>query len=205
MKKCAIFKPTPQLKELLILTQIMNNKNITQREIATEVDCSVAMVNEYLEKFETEGFIKRIYHTKKIVEYLITKEGKNRIKVLNINYMENSMNVFKLVKQEMTIFLENMQKKYKNIILYGAGEVGTTLLFVIEVSKSLDLNIVAIIDDDIEKQGKTLGNKKIISFNDLDKYDYDAIFISTYDHDEKIYNKLKENNIDDKKIVQFFE
>ena len=136
---------------------------------------------------------------------MITKKGLNKIKLLNINYMESSIDIFKVAKKEMNLFLENLQTKYKNIILYGAGEVASTILFVIDTTPNINLNVVALIDDDQTKIGTRLVDKPIISFNELNKYQYDCIFVSSYSSGKSIYNKLKDQKFDMNKVVNFFD
>ena len=79
------------------------------------------------------------------------------------------------------------------------------MLYVINNSDDIDINILAIIDDDINKQGKKITNINIISLNDISNYNYDGIMISTYTNTEAIYQKLINNGIDEKVILQFFD
>ena len=74
------FKPTILYKEYMILDLVEKNKDITQREISKTIGIAVSMVNDYLDTYVKQGFIKRKKHTTKTVEYLITKKGTERRK-----------------------------------------------------------------------------------------------------------------------------
>ena len=55
------------------------------------------------------------------------------------------------------------EKGFKNILLYGAGEVCEMLLLTLNDSKEKNINVLAVIDDDIKKIGRSLKGKDIIS------------------------------------------
>ena len=206
LKTTSFFKPTPLHKEFLLLQMIEKNSNVTQREIASAIGVSPAMVNKYLDEFENKGLIKRSYESIKVVKYYITEEGKTRKKLLNISYLESALDVYNDAKDDCYRFFESIiSKGYKNILFYGAGEVAEIMLSVINNDKSININVLAIIDDDINKQNKTLINKTIISLEETSNYNYDAILISTYNNSSKLYKKLLELNYDENKILEFFE
>ncbi len=205
MKLETFFKPTPTYKEYLLLSMIANNPNITQRDIAKEIEISVAMVNMYVNNYEKEGLLKRTYSSTRNVEYLITDKGEKRRKLLNIQYLESSLNVYNEAKTDCNKFFEKIiEKGYRNILFYGGGEAAEIMLLVLN-AENPKLNVVAIIDDDIEKQGKTLMGRPIISDTDINKYKYDGILISSYNNSKEIYRKLLNKNLNENKILQFFE
>lgn len=206
MKTTSFFKPTPLHKEFLLLQMIEKNPNVTQRDIASAIGVSPAMVNKYLDEYENKGLIKRSYESIKVVKYYITEEGSSRKKLLNIRYLESALDVYNDAKDDCYRFFESIiSKGYKNILFYGAGEVAEIMLTVINNDKDIDLNVLAIIDDDINKQNKTLINKAIISLEEASNYNYDAILISTYNNSSKLYKKLLKLNYDENKILEFFE
>ena len=88
------FKPTLVYKEYLILDLIEKNKSITQRQISNIIGVAVSRVNNYLDEYEKSGFIKRIKYTKKTVDYILTKRGQERKKILNIRYLKSSKRVY---------------------------------------------------------------------------------------------------------------
>jgi DNA-binding MarR family transcriptional regulator len=59
MKQDYFFKPTLLLKKYLLLDLIEKNISITQREIARELDISVALVNKLLTNFEEEELLTK--------------------------------------------------------------------------------------------------------------------------------------------------
>jgi DNA-binding MarR family transcriptional regulator len=200
------FKPTILYKEFMILDLIEKDAKVTQREISKSIGVAVSMINGYLDEYEQKGFIKRKYISTKTVEYFVTKKGIERKKILNISYLNSSLNIYKSAKENIVEFLRQIiDKGYKNILLYGAGEVAEILLQTILIDSQIPINILGVIDDDILKQGKTLINTKIISLSNIENYQFDGILISSYTNQKLILEKLLSYNFQEEKILHFFD
>ena len=201
------FKFTPLHKEWLILSMLANEQNITQRKIANKLGLSVAMVNTYLEEYQNKGYIHMENISTKNVIYSITKKGEERRKYLNIQYLESVLKVYNEAKEECyRVFKKVVDHGFKNILLYGAGEVAEILLSVLNSEKEKQFRIIGIIDDDESKIGTYLLKKPIIDMASIKDFDYDAILISSYTNNLDIYKKLTDNKeIDINCIIQFFE
>ncbi|QWB99446.1 winged helix-turn-helix domain-containing protein [Mycoplasmatota bacterium] len=206
MNENLFFKPTIQYRKFLILDSIDKNKDITQRELSKEVGVAVSMINSYLNDYEKEGLIKKSYQSTKTVYYFLTKKGIEKKKVLNIGYLNSSLGVYNKAKKNIIDFLDQIVKKsYRDIILYGAGEVAEILLQTIALNHDFPLNIICVIDDDEDKQGKKIVSNEIVSLDMINNIVHDGILISSYTNNKKIIDKLKAMNYDSKKIIQFFD
>lgn len=199
------FKPTVLYKEYMILDMIEKNPNIIQREMSKTIGIAVSMINDYLNIYEKDKLIKRKKHSTKTVEYFVTKKGSERKKVLNIAYLSASQHLYNSAKENIESFLVQVENKgFKNILLYGAGEVCEILLNAIKSSKVVNIKAQAIIDDDINKIGNKIGSTSIISRDAIDNFEHDGILISSYTNNESIYNKLLQAGYSKDKIIQFF-
>src|SRR5690625_3201712 len=117
------FIPTAKHKKYLVLDIISKNSDLTQREIASLAAISLSMVNQYLTDYESDGYIVKEYITKKSVKYLLTDKGLEYMKVLNIGYLSETQKLYNKAKEDIYSFLNRMiNKGYKDIIFYGAGE-----------------------------------------------------------------------------------
>lgn len=198
------FNPTPDLKELLLLQHIEEEADTSQHKIAKVIGGAASMVNVYIDKLEENGYLIRDYQSAKIVYYNITPEGIKRKNYLLISYMRELLDLYKLAKNNVEIFLNKLTNKgYKNVLLYGAGEVAETIIGVIRDGVT-DLNIVAIVDDNSEKHNKELLNYKIISPDKINELKHDAIIVTSYTFENKILNRLKEVAYEEDKVVRFF-
>lgn len=189
----------------MILDMIEKNQNITQREMSKAIGISVSVVNEYLDQYEKNKLIIRKKHSTKTVEYFVTKKGVERKKVLNIGYLKSSQKVYNSAKENIETFLQQIETKgFKNILLYGAGEVCEILLNAIKSSKVANIKAHAVIDDSLDKIGHTIGSTSIVSIKSIHEIDHDGVLISSYTNKEQIYNKLINIGYSKERILQFF-
>lgn len=206
MKDNPFFKPTPLYKEYMLLDLIEKDPNITQRKMSEELDISLSMVNAYLEEYEEKGYLQRKYQSLKVVAYHISKKGIERKKVLNISYLKSSQTLYNSAKQNIESFLQQIiEKGFKKILLYGAGEVAEILLHAILSNQQHDLQVLAIIDDDETKQGNQLINVPIISKEAIQDYQHDGILVSSYTHNKAINKGLRLIDYPSKQILNFFD
>lgn len=205
MNDNTFFKPTPLYKEFVILDLIEKKEKITQRYMSDYLKVSVSMVNSYLDNYEDRGYISREYINSKIVTYTITNRGIERKKILNFGFLKSSQSIYYLARENINTFLNHIVKSgYKNIVLYGAGEVAEILLRTIKIDKESPLKVIAVIDDDVNKHGNLLLDEKIVSQDILNKIDYDGVLISSYTNQKTIELKLKDKKIGDTQILKFF-
>lgn len=199
------FTPTAELKELTILQYIENNEDTTQKELAEVVGAAPSMINVYINEYEEDGYVVREYISAKIIKYKITQDGLRRKNYLVITYLHELLKLYKLARENIESFLEDLEDKgYKNILLYGAGEVAETILSVMRDRETFKLNIVGIVDDDKDKWGLKLLGHNIISSDEIDKYDHDAVIITSYTYEDKIRKRLEELEYPIDRVFRFF-
>ncbi|MSU00249.1 winged helix-turn-helix domain-containing protein [Tissierella pigra] len=205
IKEIRFLTPTSELKELTILQHIENNEDTTQKELADMVNAAPSMINVYINAYEEKGYIEREYISSKVVKYKITSDGIRRKNFLLITYLHELMKLYKLAKENIERFIKDLENRgYKNILLYGAGEVAETILSVIRDRENIKLNIVALIDDDLSLQDKMLMGYKIIPLEEARNHNHDAIVITSYTYEDSIRRRLEEVGYDGGRVVRFF-
>ena len=202
----SFFKPTHYYKEFAILDLIEKNSKVTQREMSNALDIAVSMVNSYLDDYEEMGYIERVYHSTKSVEYFVTKKGQERRKILNIGYLQSAQELYNSAKINIETFLIQLNDKgFKNILLYGAGEVCEIMLQTIVTSKVIKLKVLGLVDDDVKKIGNKLLGTTIISRKKIPTIAHDGLLISSFTNRKEIKAKLTDMNYDTSKVIEFFE
>lgn len=137
------FKYTPIFKEFMLLDLIEKDSNITQRALSNIIGSSVSMINTYIEENEKKGYLERVYKSNKNLEYKITKKGIERKRLLNIEYLKSSHSIYLSAKDNIIKFINQIvDKGYKKIFLYGAGEVAEILLSVLDDNKAIPIKIL---------------------------------------------------------------
>lgn len=199
------FSPTSELKELILLQHIEKNPNTTQKEIAKVISAAPSMVNVYIDNLEEKHYMVRDYQSAKVVYYNITPEGIKRKNYLAITYFHELLNLYRLAEENIENFLLRLENKgYRNVLVYGAGEVAEIILGVIKGRTDKPLNVLALVDDDEETQGKELLGYKIISRKEIKEYEHDGVVITSYTFEDDITNRLKEIDYPEDRIERFF-
>lgn len=201
----SFLSPTSRFKELMILEHIESNSNTTQKELARIISGAASMVNVYIDDLEEKGYMVRDYKSAKIVYYNITPEGIKRKNLLLITYFHELLEYYRLAETNMESFLKRLESKgYRNILLYGAGEVAETILGIIKNRTDKQLKVLALIDDSEERQNKELLGYKIISLDEINNYKHDGIVITSYVFEDVIRQRLVEVGYPGDRIVRFF-
>ena len=199
------FSPTSDLKELLLLEHIEKNPDTSQHEIARKIGSAASMVNVYINNLEENGYLIRDYQSLKIVYYNITPEGIKRKNYLAITYFHELLELYRLAEENIENFLIRLEEKgYRNVLVYGAGEVAETILGVVKGRTDKPLKVLALIDDDEERKGKELLGYKIISREEIKDYEHDGIVITSYTFEDDITKRLKEIDYPEDRVERFF-
>lgn len=199
------FSPTSELKELLLLQHIEKNPNTTQKEIARVIDGATSMVNVYIDNLEEKKYMVRDYKSAKLVYYNITPEGVKRKNFLAITYYHELLKLYRLAEENIERFLIKLEDKgYGNILVYGAGEVAKTILGIIKGRTNRPLKVIALVDDDKHRHGKSLLGYEIISREEIKNYEHDGMVITSYTFEDDITNRLREIGYSGDRIERFF-
>ena len=67
------------------------------------------------------------------------------------------------------------------------------------------MNVLAVVDDNAEKQKSHLVGRRIVSYTEASELKHDAILISSYANNEIIYMNLVSTGYDKNKIIKYFD
>lgn len=199
------FNPTTELKELQLLSHIEKNPATTQKEIAGIINGAASMVNVYIDSLEDKDYLKRDYRSTKTVHYNITPAGLKRKNYLSITYLHELIKLYRLAEENIESFFTALENKgYRNILLYGAGEVAEIMLSVIGSKPDRNLKVSALVDDNNDIQNCDILGYEICSPEQIYEYPHDAIVITSYTFEEDIITRLEEIGYPGNKVERFF-
>lgn len=205
LNNISFLTPTTRLKELLLLQHIETSSNSTQKEMAKVISAAPSMVNAYLNEYEDNKYIKRKYISAKLVKYLITPEGIKRKNYLSITYLHELLKLYNLAQENVDNFLKELEDcGYRKVLLYGGGEVAEIILEMIGKRENNLIDVVAVIDDKMEKTNKKLLGYSIIQRKDIKKHKHDLVIITSYAFEDKIMENLKEIDYPVSRVRKFF-
>ena len=191
------FVSSPLFKRLLILSAIEKKPHISQNKLASDVGLTSSMVNNYIRDLSKEELISIRGKTNRTMSYNITSKGLKKKTSLLVAYTLETTGLYQNAKQE---FAQKLQKIYDegihNAVLFGAGETAEILY---NASKSKDLEIIGIVDNDPDKQGKLFGNLIIQPPEFIERINPDGVIIASLGRQDEIHAQI--NSLSDKGIA----
>ena len=145
---------TEDQRELTLLEQIEQDPDITQASLATQLGVAVGTVNWHLKRLVEKGYVKVKRAERRKLRYIITPEGIALRARLTVDYIEQSFNLYRRVRERVQEQLEILTEAgYSNVRISGNGEVA-------EVCKLTCLEQgIAVVDDESAPLLKIYGMK----------------------------------------------
>ena len=188
-KDLSFFQPTSSLRELIILTEIEQDAEITQSKLAKKAAIVAAMVNKYIKQFVQSGYVRTDGTTNRDMTYFLTGKGYRRMMQLMQKYCNETISLYIKAKGEIKNRLRKVYDEgHRKIILYGAAETGEIAL---TAGDELGFDILAVVDSSLKKQGKSLGRKTIQGPDVIRKLKPEAIVISSFGQQKQIFDQIK--------------
>ena len=104
------------------------------------------------------------------------------------------MVIYRVVIKYFFVYIKNLKLDKKRIIIYGAGEEGVAAKRTFDHDYKVNKNIVAFVDDDQRKVGKTIDGIKILDAKDLlaliEEHELDEIIFASYAIPPEVKNNI---------------
>ena len=115
---------TDDTRELILLEQIENDPDVTQASLASQLGVAVGTVNWHLKRLIEKGYVKVKRAQRRKLRYIITPEGLALRARLTVNYIENSMRLYRKTRQRVRDLLSEVrQAGYDQVQIKGDGDI----------------------------------------------------------------------------------
>jgi DNA-binding MarR family transcriptional regulator len=115
--------PDPN-RDLILLEQIEHDPDVTQASLATQLGVAVGTVNWHLKRLVAKGYVKVKRAQRRKLRYIITPEGIAFRARLTVNYIDQSMKLYRRVRQRVRDLLEKVKEAgYTAVLLDGEGDI----------------------------------------------------------------------------------
>jgi DNA-binding MarR family transcriptional regulator len=115
---------TDPARELILLEQIEYDPDVTQATLATQLGVAVGTVNWHLKRLIAKGYVKVKRAQRRKLRYIITPEGIAFRARLTINYIDNSMRLYRRIRERVReLLIEAKQAGYESIRIEGEGDI----------------------------------------------------------------------------------
>ncbi|MFB6271486.1 MAG: winged helix-turn-helix transcriptional regulator [Salinibacter sp.] len=179
-----------------------DERRLTQRQISALSGISPSVVNQYLNDFEQADWIERTSLNGRDVQYVLTDQGRDVLREMMVAYVRETFQLFSAGKAELTEILRAYEREYaiERLIFYSAGEVTELLLHPLQETS---MALVAVADDDPDKQGSALFGYPLIAPESIADYAPDAVMVTTFRYRDAIHETLDELNLGKITVIDF--
>jgi len=116
---------TPKTRELLVLEQIESDPDVNPATLAAQLGVAVGTANILVKNLIDKGYVKAKRAQRKKLRYIITPKGIAHRAELTVNYIENSLRLYRRTrKQVKELLIEVRAMGYDSVRIVGDGDIG---------------------------------------------------------------------------------
>ena len=185
-----------EIYTLEILNKIEENGRVTQPEIARQLGISLGLTNAFIKRIAKKGYIKLTTIPRDRVKYLLTPKGIVEKPRLSFKYFQYSLNFYRNAKAILSRAYRLLHSQgVRNIVFYGTGEVAEIAYILLQQNH---MRLVAVVDE--KGRERKFLRYKVGSLEELKRYRFDKIIITSFHPSTDIIRKLKKAGIPEDKI-----
>ena len=182
-------KPSKETRVLAILDSLSHDSALSQYELGRRLKLSGAMVNQYLKLLQEQNLIEYRPVNGKSYRYVLTSGGEKSRRQMFSDYSSETIRLYTNVKDFILSKLRSLERRErKRIALFGASE---TCEVVLSALRDTAFQVVAVVDNDVEKHGSLFHGYIISSPVVLDQVDSQAVVITSFGRQDEIYLQLQ--------------
>jgi DNA-binding MarR family transcriptional regulator len=118
----------PDTRELIILEQIEQNPDVNQATLAAQLGVAVGTVNWHIKRFVEKGYVKAKRAQRKKLRYIITPEGLALRARLTVDYIDNSMRLYRRTRERVLVALNEVhQAGFDSVRILGDGDLAEVI------------------------------------------------------------------------------
>ncbi len=186
------------LRTLKILERVDNGKTPSQRDLAGELNISLGLVNSFIKRLVTKGFVKITTIPKNRIKYILTPSGAAEKTRLTYKYIQHSYSFYKDARQKLRKLCADLEKKgIQRIVFYGAGDLAEIAYISLQETP---IQLAAIVDD--KKKGQRFMKQIVADPDRLNRIAFDRILITTIDSRESALQKIMQNEIAAELVIE---
>jgi DNA-binding MarR family transcriptional regulator len=179
------------------MEEIENNYGPSQRDLARKLNISLGLVNSFIKRLATKGYVKITTIPRNRVRYILTPKGFAEKSRLTYEFIQYSFHFYKKAVMELHELVDEFRRRdVKKVVFFGANDLAEIASISL---RGTDVELMGVVDD--ERVGEEFLGFRVKSVKDLRKAHYDRVIITRVDSRELGLQKLLQNEIPREKIV----
>ncbi len=115
-------------REMIILDQIEKDPDVNQATLAAQLGVAIGTVNWHIKRIIEKGYVKVKRAQRRKLRYIITPEGLAHRARLTVDYIENSMRLYRRTRQRVITALEEVRRAgFDSIQIVGDGDLAEVI------------------------------------------------------------------------------
>jgi DNA-binding MarR family transcriptional regulator len=115
--------PDPS-RDIGLLEEIERDPNVTQASLASQLGVAVGTVNWYLKRLIAKGYVKVKRAERRKLRYIITPEGIAFRARLTVDYIEQSLILYRNTRQRVRDLLQEVKRLgFDRVVIEGEGDI----------------------------------------------------------------------------------
>jgi DNA-binding MarR family transcriptional regulator len=185
------------IRSLQLLEEIENNYGPSQRDLARKLNISLGLVNSFIKRLATKGYVKITTIPRNRVRYILTPKGFAEKSRLTYEFIQYSFHFYKKAVMELHELVDEFRRRgVKKVVFFGANDLAEIASISL---RGTDVELIAVVDD--ERAGEEFLGFRVKSVKDLRKAQYDRVILTRVDSQKLGLQKLLQNKIPREKIV----
>jgi DNA-binding MarR family transcriptional regulator len=186
------------IRTLKILEKVDNGVVPSQRDLASDLNISLGLVNSFIKRLVRKGYFKARHIPKNRMRYFLTPKGASEKTRLTYEYIQHSYNFYKEARQKLrNLYKELESQNVSEIVFYGASDLSEIAYLSLQET---NIKLVAVIDD--EKIGKRFLRHVVEHPDRLVSLTFDRILITSLNSTDEIYQKIADLGLPLESVVQ---
>ncbi len=173
-------------KDLLLLVEISNEKNLSQRDLSKRLNIALGLVNSYMKNLISKGYVTIKAIPSKRYAYYLTPKGFAEKSRLTYKHLQNFTNLYKIAKKDFQVLFRRLEKEnVKKVVFCGVDEVAEIAYISIQ---AFEIELIMVVD--YEKGKKKFFNYTVRPLEDLKTGACDRVVITSMFRKEELHKKL---------------
>jgi len=118
-------EPSPEpIRDMALLEQIEYDPDVTQASMAIRLGVAVGTVNWHIKRLIAKGYVKVKRASRRKLRYIITPEGIAFRARLTVDYIEQSLLLYRKTRQRVRDLLVEVKKaEFDQVKILGEGDI----------------------------------------------------------------------------------
>lgn len=184
-----------------MLTQVNENPDATQRQLATRVGIALGLTNLLLRNLVKKGYIKVNQASWKRRLYTLTPDGFSRRIHLMVRYVHRILGEYQGVRQTLTEQLAPLAlNEESRVAIYGTGELAELVYLGL---KELSIEEIDVFDFKSADGRRFLG-LPVRDIESIQSSLYDRVMVTYLEPSTMVMSKVEDRGVSSDQLVVFF-